>query len=261
MNAITQFIVNQSTLELVYIKITNATKESFLMSMEAKVAKTGPVGVIMSPMTVDMCGPAGIFGRLNLPEIKTDPSGTTISVTDQKIQIVNMDNFLAFNKAITVDDDVILSLENGHTTLQKSLFSASIVYKKDVALKGMSGPKTIIEKTEPNGKEFKNTVVSFNTSPLEIDLGTVKHEIRNSKGEKIAEQRGKVYLARGKSTYVMTGVTSGMTTEKDARLVGVGVEEEDVWPNQAILSFNVPLTLTDEFLAMYNLNRSSKNEQ
>lgn len=71
------------------------------MSMESKVGNTGPMGVTMSPMTVDLCGDAGCFGKLNLPEIKTKASGTTISVTDQKIEIVDMDAFIAFNKAST----------------------------------------------------------------------------------------------------------------------------------------------------------------
>ena len=72
---------------------------SFLMSMESKTANTGPVAVTMSSMTVDMCGPAGIFGRLDLPEIRTSPLGTTITVTNQKIQIIDMKAFLEFNRA------------------------------------------------------------------------------------------------------------------------------------------------------------------
>ena len=67
--------------------------------MESKTANTGPVAVTMSSMTVDMCGPAGIFGRLDLPEIGTSPMGTTITVTNQKIQIIDMKVFLEFNRA------------------------------------------------------------------------------------------------------------------------------------------------------------------
>jgi hypothetical protein len=71
------------------------------MSMESKIANTGPIGATITPMTLDMCGTAGCFGRLNLPEIKTSSSGTTVTVTDQKIEIVDMDAFIAFNKSST----------------------------------------------------------------------------------------------------------------------------------------------------------------
>jgi len=46
-----------------------------------------------------MCGTAGCFGRLDLPEIKTSSSGTTVKVTDQLIKIVDMEAFKAFNKS------------------------------------------------------------------------------------------------------------------------------------------------------------------
>jgi len=67
--------------------------------MESRVANMGPVGATMSPMTVDMCGTAGCFGRLDLPEIKTSSSGTTVKVMDQLIRIVDMEAFKAFNKS------------------------------------------------------------------------------------------------------------------------------------------------------------------
>jgi len=71
------------------------------MSMESIAANTGPIGATITPMTLDMCGTAGCFGRLNLPEIKTSSSGTTVTVRDQTIEIVNMDAFIAFNKSST----------------------------------------------------------------------------------------------------------------------------------------------------------------
>ena len=149
------------------------------------------------------------------------------------------------------DEELILRLENGHATIKSWPFTASITYQKNVFLKGMKGPKTVMTQTVPEGSGFKNTMTCFNLSPLEIDLGTVRHEIRNSKGVKIAEQKGKVYLTRGESVYTMTGTTTGVAAEGDATLVGVGVEEDN-WNNQTIVSFNAPVTLTDEFVALCN---------
>lgn len=57
------------------------------------------MNVTISAMTIDMCGDAGFFGRVDLPIIKATSSGTTIIVTDQRIQIVDMEAFIAFNKS------------------------------------------------------------------------------------------------------------------------------------------------------------------
>src|SRR6187402_3003072 len=102
------------------------------------------------------------------------------------------------------DETLTLRLENGNTKLRAMMMTSTIDYAKDVPLKGMNGPKTILSKTESNGSGFTNTITCINPSPLEIDLGTVKYAIKNSKGETIAEQQGPVYMKRGEFTYTMT---------------------------------------------------------
>ena len=42
----------------------------------------------------------------------------------------------------------------------------------------------------------------------------------NGKGEKIAEQKGKVYLMRGETEYVMSGTVTGIAPEGEARIAG-----------------------------------------
>jgi hypothetical protein len=148
-----------------------------------------------------------------------------------------------------LEEELIMRLENGHATIKAFMFSANIIFKKEVLLKGMRGLKTIMTKTESNGLEFKNTMISINPSPVEIDLGTVMHEIRNDKGVKIAEQKGKVYLAHGESTYTMAGVTTGEAAEEVAMVIGLGVEEDNS-NNSMVVHLNTAVTLTDEFVAL-----------
>ncbi|TVY38328.1 hypothetical protein LSUB1_G005140, partial [Lachnellula subtilissima] len=182
MNAITQAIVNNSTLEITSIKITDATKTSFIMSLVCKVANTGPISATMTPMTLSMSGNAGCFGTLNLPEIKTSSAGTTITVDEQRIEIVDTDAFVAFNKSIMSDSSLTLHLTNGSSTIKALFLSSKITYAKDVLLTGMSGPLTTMLSTtiSPAGT-FTNTMQVQNPSPLEIDLGTLKQELRNAK--------------------------------------------------------------------------------
>lgn len=158
------------------------------------------------------------------------------------------------------DDKLVLRLRNGLATIKTFMLSANITYNKDVSLKGMSGPKTTIKRIEVDGAGFRSTMLAINPSPLEIDLGTVKHEIRNSIGTKIAEQKGKVYLNRGESIYIMTGVTAGAVTEGDAVIVGLGVDEENVWAGKAIEHFKALVTLPQEFVVLCNAGQEKGNE-
>lgn len=119
-------------------------------------------------------------------------------------------------------------------------------------MKGMNGPKTVISKTEvKEGGGFINTLVAQNPSPLEIDLGTLKQELRNANGEKLGEQKGKVYLMNGETTYTMTGTTTGVQAEGEVSLVGMGVEEDN-WHNLTLTSWAMPVTPPQEFLGLCN---------
>lgn len=221
------------------------------MSIESRVGRTGPVPATQSAMTVDMIGPAGVFARLDLPVIKTSPFGTDVIIKDQRIQITDMTAFKAFVKSLMQDEELTMRLDNGHGTVAALGMTASIVYRKDIHLKGMKGPQTVMQKTEIDGAGFKNTMLAINPSPLEIDLGTAKYEIRNEAGVKIAEQTGKTYTTRGKSTYTVTGTVTGGAAKGKAKLIGLGVEEDN-WINDTIKFLDADLTLSDKFVAQYS---------
>jgi hypothetical protein len=229
------------------------------MSIDSRVTNTGPIGATMSAMELDMSGPGGVFGRLALPEVQAKSSGTDVIVTNQTIQITNMEAFIAFTKAIMCDEALVLRLENGNATVKAFLLTANIIYAKNVHMKGMNGPRTTMLKTEilDGGKEVRNTMRAVNPSPLEIDLGTVRYEIRNGKGVKIAEQKGKIYFGRGETEYVTTAIVTGVAAEGDARIIGLGVEEDN-WNNETIPFLDAPVTLTGEFVALCKRSRNSE---
>jgi len=154
------------------------------------------------------------------------------------------------------EESFTLRLDNGQATIKAMFMSAKIIYKKEVTLKAMNGPKTKITTTSPTESGFKNTQISINPSPLEIDLGTLKQEIRNAKGEKIAEQQGEVYFMRGENSYQMTGTVTGGKAEGEMKVVGLGVVEDN-WHNETITSFVVPVEVTNEFVALCNGAMSS----
>jgi len=222
------------------------------MSLVCKVANTGPISATMTPMTLSMSGAAGCFGTLALPKIKTSSSGTTVTVTEQRIEIVDMDAFVAFNKSIMHDSSLTLHLTNGSSTITALFLSANITYAKDVHLTGMSGPLTTMlsTTTSPSSTAFTNTMLVQNPSPLEIDLGTLVQELRNARGETLAVQRGKVYMGRGASRFVMQGEVTGVEVgEGEVRVLGRGVEEDN-WNNLTMVHSDTATTVTEEFVAL-----------
>ncbi|CZS93932.1 uncharacterized protein RCO7_08082 [Rhynchosporium graminicola] len=257
MNAITQYIVNNSKLELSLIKITEATPDTFLMSIESRVTNTGATSSSISAMELDLVGPEGAFGRVNLPVIKTNSAGVDVNIASQTIKITDKTAFKAFVTAVLRNEDLVLQLKNGKGTVKAMLgLSAKIDYNKDCALKGMNGPKTSILKTEVlGGQRYRSTMRVINPSPLELDLGTIKQEIRNLDGSVIAVQQGKMYLLRGESEYVVEGMVVGKALGKDVKLVATGVEENN-WHNETITAFDEPIVLTDELKTTQGLKLS-----
>ncbi|KAF8857279.1 hypothetical protein BDZ45DRAFT_674804 [Acephala macrosclerotiorum] len=250
MNAITQYIVDTSTLDVSNIKITNATKDSFYMSITSVVNKTGPVAATMSAMTVKMVGPSGAFGNLDLPEVKAKSSGTEVVITDQLIQVTDMAAFRAFVKAIMSDESLIMRLEDGETTVKSLGISSKITYNKDVHLKGMCGPKIRMVKTEVLGNgTFRNEMLTENPSALEIDMGIAKYDILNGDGDVIATQEGRTYIKQGQSTTIAEGKVVGGKMKGKPRLKGVGVFEDN-WHRETLKDLNAPLELSEEFVTL-----------
>ncbi|KAF2671978.1 hypothetical protein BT63DRAFT_422491 [Microthyrium microscopicum] len=197
-------------------------------------------------MTVDLVGPKGAFGKLNLPEVKTTSKGADVIIKDQKIQITDMEAFLAFNKSLQLDEKLTMHLDNGQGTIKALGMKSKIVYKKPVAMKGMDGPQTEIVKTEVLGDgQFKNTMKIINPSPVEIDLGNVVFAFKNQAGEVLATQIGNVYIKKGETIYEATGEVKQKSELGRVSIVGLS-EAKGTWVSKTLEFFNTPLSLTPE---------------
>jgi hypothetical protein len=219
------------------------------MGIESRVTNTGPISATQAPMTVDMIGPKGIFGRLNLPEVKTKSSGTDVKIEDQLIQIVDQDAYQAFVKSIQLDEKLTLRLDNGKGTIKALGLKANIVYKKNVELLGMNGPKTEIIKTVKTPEGFKNTLKIINPSPLEIDIGDSSFDFVDEQGNVIAAEHGRLDIPRGDSYHEVVGAVTGKAPSGVVRLLGKDVEKES-WLKTTIKYFDLPIKLTPEMIEM-----------
>ena len=112
------------------------------MDIQARTTQTGPLPATLMPMTVDLDGPKGIFGKLDLPEVKTTSKGADVAVKGQRIRVTDMEAFLAFNKSIQLDDKLTMHLKNGKGQIKALAMKSAITYEKPVPLTGMDGPAT-----------------------------------------------------------------------------------------------------------------------
>lgn len=221
------------------------------MELKARVLRTGPVGATLLPMKVDMIGPKGVFGVVELPEIKTVPSGTNVHVTPQKIDILNQEAFQAFVKSIQLDEKIVLHLDNGKGKIKALFMSANILHKKDVDIIGMNGPQVEIVKTEPGPDgTFKNTLKVINPSPLEITIPPNTFHYIDEEGTVVAEQHGEMPITIGDSYHEVTGKVLAKNPKGKVRFVGVDVEKES-WMKSTIKYFDSVITITPEMQALF----------
>ncbi|KAF2097897.1 hypothetical protein NA57DRAFT_76698 [Rhizodiscina lignyota] len=271
MEAIVQAILNKSKLEVPHIKITEPSQKlvtqpagpakcnaatdpfcpsrNFVMEIQSRVIGTGPVGATMTPMTVDLVGPGGSFGKLDLPEVKTSTKRADVHVVPQKIAITDFDAFLAFVRSITQDEQLTLMLDNGKGKIKALGMNANITYRKSILLPGMNGPKARIVKVEGSKDECKILLQVFNPSPLEIDLGTAIYEIQAPDGTKMAEVRGGQHVIRGDNVHELSCSVTGAPQAGAAKLVGIGAAE-DSWTNESNKFLNMDVRVPPEMAAL-----------
>ncbi|KAJ6784805.1 hypothetical protein PWT90_08062 [Aphanocladium album] len=242
MNAITQGLLNKSKLEIHHLRITNATDSSFLLSMKGRATKIGVVSAIIAAMTVDLVGPRGTFGRLEVPAIKMGSRGADIAILDQWVSIVDMEAFAAFVMAIVHDEDLVLRLENGQTTVTALSMKSTLVYRKSIHLHGLKNLRTSLLEVEQNENIVHCSIATDNPSQFELDLGTVVYEVQDKNGHRVGELKGKTHVSCGASKVTLHGPVTGMVFTGETKLIGVDVEEDN-WLKQIIPRVNVVFTI------------------
>ncbi|KAJ3495758.1 hypothetical protein NLG97_g3160 [Lecanicillium saksenae] len=242
MNTITQGILKKSKLEVHHLKITNATNSSFLLSMKGRATKIGIATATISAMTVDLVGPRGTFGRLEVPAIKMGSRGADIAIVNQWVSITDMEAFAAFVMAIVHDENLILRLENGQTTVTAMGMKSTIVYQKAIHLHGLKNLQTSLLEMEQDESTVQCSIATVNLSQFELDLGTVVYEVQDKNGQRVGELKGKTYVSCGASKVTLHGPVTGMLYTGETKLVGVDVEEQN-WLKQIIPKVHVVFTI------------------
>lgn len=220
------------------------------MALVSRVTNTGPTSATMAPMVVDLVFGGVPWGKLQLPEIITAPGGADIICDAQEVAITNQESFRAFVKALMLDDDLVLGLDNGDCQISSKVLGfgmkSQVVYKKDLALKGMKGPKvTLVETTADS-----NTMKVTNPSPVEIDHGVSMFDILDG-DDVVANLKGQLNIVRGDADTKLGITFTGKKVEagKKLKLVGKGTED-DSWMNDTLQYINSEFEATEQFAGL-----------
>lgn len=219
------------------------------MSLVNRVTGTGPTSATMAPMMVDLVFGGVTWGKLQLPEVVTAPAGADIIVAEQEVKILDQDAFRSFVKALMLDEELVLTLDNGDCQIASKIMGftmkSKVIYKKDLVIKGMQGPKVTLVETTAN----QNTMKVINPSPLEIDHGVSLFEIVDEAGTVLADLKGHLNIVRGTFDSTLDVTFKGgkkLTPGSKAKLIGKGTEKQS-WMNDTLKYINSEFEVNEQF--------------
>ncbi|EEU46294.1 uncharacterized protein NECHADRAFT_99932 [Fusarium vanettenii 77-13-4] len=248
MDTVMQYLLDRASLEVTKIKISNASESSFCLAIESRLVDSGAISSIIGAMDVELSFNGFSFGTVELPEVQTSFWGTKVLVKEQRIDITDMTAFRTFIRSLMLDSDSSFQLDNGWCTVGALGTSSGCEMCLDIPLKCMNGPQMELKKLSRSSDN--GIVATFrldNLSPMEIDHGRCIFELRNTRGETMAELRGDLNIVRGQADYTLHGTTRpGVAPSDMARLVGVGVEGSS-WCSETIKEIDVIFGLKPEF--------------
>lgn len=223
-----------------------------MIEIEVRIVNIGPIGATLDAMAVDIIGPLGVFGKLKLPKIKLQPSGTDVHIMPQRIEILDHKAFQAFVKSIQLDKKTSLSLHNPGAKVSAMFMATTAIFSKVVEIAGMDGPKIEIVNTVPREGDdgaFNNTIKITNPSPLEIHIPQSTFHYLDEIGIVVAEQYGEFNIVRGTSYHELPGKVVPGKAQGKVYLVGKDVVK-DSWMKQTIKYFETQITLTPVLASM-----------
>lgn len=221
------------------------------MSLVNRVTGTGPTSATMSPMVVDLVFNGVPWGKLQLPEVVTASNGTDVICAEQEVRITNQESFRGFVRALMLDDELVLGLDNGDCKIASKILGftarSNVVYKKDLVIRGMRGPVLTLAETV----DGKNTLKVVNPSPLEIDHGVSMFDIVHGE-DVVAQLKGPLVIVRGNFDQTMDITFKGgkkVASGDKVRLVGRGTEKES-WMNETLKYINSEFEVDEQFAAL-----------
>ncbi|KAI4194170.1 MAG: hypothetical protein LQ346_003750 [Caloplaca aetnensis] len=180
---ISQDGVNDSTLEIQSLTLSNPTPTSFHLEQDALLTNHNKYHPRLDAFNASLSvgGGAGEdkpYAYVQLPAVHATETATTH--VDQDVQITDMDAFVDYNTQLLTKESVDLVV-NGRTKLHEMRFPVTTVdYHKTITMKGLNGLAgfditsfSIKLLPDPDGANMVGTVYIPNPSVLTITMGNV----------------------------------------------------------------------------------------
>ncbi|OAA73509.1 hypothetical protein ISF_00410 [Cordyceps fumosorosea ARSEF 2679] len=182
---IAQDKINHAKLDIVAVKISNATPNSYQMTINSTISTDGTVKANIDPFAGDMyledTDDKTPFAVLNFPATNANKH-SNVNV-DQHVEIKDMDAFSKFNTWFVNNETLRIGIK-GKTKVQPSGLSRKydVTFQKVLEVKGLNlfkGTKVIDPRvelkvdngTDPNFRNFYARVELPNPSHFSLDIG------------------------------------------------------------------------------------------
>ncbi|KAJ5591318.1 hypothetical protein N7450_005290, partial [Penicillium hetheringtonii] len=171
--------VNDSTLEITSMVISDPTPESFQLNQTQVIGSDSSYHpkIYAFDAAVSLAGAAASFATVRVPSVKSE-DGAKVEVL-QKVDLGDIGAFGDYAKAVMLQEEVALNIYGKPDLQQGSLPKITVTYNKTVTMKGLNQLKGfdvtdfhILTKKE-NGRNMKGTVYIPNPSVMTIDMGNL----------------------------------------------------------------------------------------
>ncbi|KFY79460.1 hypothetical protein V498_08939 [Pseudogymnoascus sp. VKM F-4517 (FW-2822)] len=181
--AIAQKMVNDATLPISSIGLSNPTPHSTDISLQASIKLPTPLSIHINPIPLSLFvndGTKNIVPYTNvvLPENNLH-GNTTLSFTDQHAEILDRDLFSEFVHSVVFSEEFTLSA-TGNTNAYVGKLKAPIHLQKDFKLTGLNSlagfaipDARLVLPPESDGTNLVANLSLPNASVLKIDLGNM----------------------------------------------------------------------------------------
>ncbi|KAJ5970500.1 uncharacterized protein N7479_000418 [Penicillium vulpinum] len=213
---IAQSAVNDSTLDITEMIISNPTPESFQLEQRQVLGTHSSYHpeIYSFDSEVSLAG-ADSFAHVTVPAVKSK-DGAEIHF-EQKVNLTDAPAFTEYTTAVMLNEEVSLNIYGRPGLKEGGLPKTTVTYNKTVVMKGLNGlkgfnvPEFFIVYPPKNGIGMNGTVVIPNASVMTITMGNVTLDLKLN-GKPIGQTfLNDLVLKPGNNTVPMLGAVDQAT--------------------------------------------------
>ncbi|KAI5466892.1 hypothetical protein BGZ63DRAFT_10668 [Mariannaea sp. PMI_226] len=253
-DSIRSLLVARSELGVELCMISDATADSFRISIQYYVKSCGVGANAISPATSNMTFNGVSFGKLALPNARASFFGAQIKRHEQRVTITDMVTFQAFMRSLILNDETNFQLESVDCANRETGSACVCGAEINVKLPALGGPRMTLKNiSSEDGDRISVTFQVASPSSVKLAFGRCMFEIRNDKGKAVASLEGNLTIIPGRFDFILRGrARPGAKPSLKNRLVGVGVvsEGEPSWCQEAVRQIDTVFEMPPSFAVM-----------